>query len=494
MKLRTIFILSLLAILIVMAVPALFGVRYVRSIRAIALDMRARTAEAAFVVGRVQAGIERLDRLERAYIVTGDPELATRTTETLDSLQLHLLRLESMGYREVVASSAIPVAALETLSELASLLMQSGHSDQATELLRGEFTPLVADAIAGAEALAGGVDDVTAAQLVLVDRITARAATTTTAALFGALVVAGALALLAARFLTRPLNRLSSSMARVADGAFDPPEDLPYDRRDEVGELFRAFRSMAHQLADLDRMKAEFVSIASHDLKTPVNVISGYTDLLAEELGPTAEEHHREVLDALRQQTRTLSARANQLLEISRIRAEGLHLGLEEINLRHFAAELTRTHASSGTRHGIRFNAHVDDSAPTFLIADPDCLRRDVFGNLLDNAIRFSPRGGLIELRVAGNGGDVIFEIADQGPTIPAETIPHLFDKYYRGRDRSGRTGAGLGLPIAYAGVEAHGGSIDVLTPADGGNVFRLSLPIHPALSAGTDEDAHTPD
>ena len=122
MKLRTIFILSLLAILIVMAVPALFGVRYVRSIRAIALDMRARTAEAAFVVGRVQAGIERLDRLERAYIVTGDPELATRTTETLDSLELHLRRLESMGYREVVASSAIPVAALETLDVETDLL------------------------------------------------------------------------------------------------------------------------------------------------------------------------------------------------------------------------------------------------------------------------------------------------------------------------------------------------------------------------------------
>jgi signal transduction histidine kinase len=493
MKLRTTFILSLLAILLVMAVPAVFGVRYVRSIRAIALDLRARTAEAAFVVGRVQAGIERLDRLERAYIVTGDRELATRTDSTLRGLEADLGRLRDMGYGDAVASAAIPIRALGTVSDLASLLMGAGLSEQATELLRVGFMPFVADALIGAEALAGGVDAVTAAQLGRVDRITSRAATTTTAALLGALVVAGALALLAARFLTRPLNRLSSSMARVADGAFDPPEDLPYDRRDEVGELFRAFRSMAHQLADLDRMKAEFVSIASHDLKTPVNVISGYTDLLAEELGPTAEEHHREVLDALRRQTRTLSARANQLLEISRIRAEGLHLGLEEINLRHFTAELTRAHAKASARHGLLMDADVDDSAPTFLIGDPDCLRRDVFGNLLDNAIRFSPPGGFIRLRVTGNGGDVIFEIADQGPTIPPETIPHLFDKYYRGRDRSGRTGAGLGLPIAYAGIEAHGGSIAVVSPDNGGNIFRLHLPIHPGLSADGDPDDRPP-
>jgi signal transduction histidine kinase len=480
MKLRTTFILSLLAILVVMAVPALFGVQYVRSIRSTALDLRARTAEVAFVVGRVQVGIERLDRLERAYIVTGDADLGARAGTTLAAIDADLARLASLGYGDAVATAAIPVHALDSIAATVATLMEEGRSDDATELLRDRFAPLVVSASAGTEQLAGAVDEVTAAQIGRIDRITARAATTTTAALLGALAVAAALALMATRFVTRPLNRLSSAMARVADGAFEPPDDLPYDRPDEVGELFRAFRSMALQLADLDRMKAEFVGLASHDLKTPVNVISGYSDLLIEELGPDADVHRRQLLDALRRQTRTLSARANQLLEISRIRAQGLHLGLEEINLRHFASELTRIHAALGADRDTELRVAVDDSAPTFLIGDPDCLRRDVFGNLLDNAVRSSPRGGRIELRVTGDGGEVVFEIVDEGPAIPREAIPHLFDRYYRGRDRSGRMGAGLGLPIASAGVEAHGGTIEVVTPTESGNVFRLTLPVHP--------------
>lgn len=484
MKLRNAFLLSLLALLVVMAVPALLGVRHVRQVRAIALDMRERTAEAAFLVGRVQTGLERLDRYQRAYVATSDPELAQLAADAAQDLADDTERLRSTGYGEAVDRADLRLPLLTDVWRRTTLLLEQGRAAEATEILRLQMSPLLADLRESADELAGGVDALTAARLQSVDRITGRAVTVTTSALIVAFLVAVALTLLTARVLTRPLQELSSSMARVADGDLDPPEALPYERRDEIGQLFRAFRSMALRLADLDRMKAEFVGIASHDLKTPINVISGYASLLSEELGPSVSGRHRAIIESMERQARTLGTRLNHLLEISRIEAGGLRLGLEEINLRHYTSELARTHSAAGLRHRIVVSATVDDSAPTFLIADPDCLRTEVFGNLLENAVRFSPRGGQIALQVSGHGGMVTFEMADSGPAIPPESLPHVFDRYYRGRDVSGRVGAGLGLPIARAAVEAHGGTIEVETPLSGGTVFRVTLPIHPTLAA----------
>lgn len=480
MRLRSAFILSLLAVMAVMAVPALLGVQHVRQVREIALDLRERTAEAVFVVGRVQTGLERLDRYQRAYIATGDRELARRATEAARSVEVDLDRLRSTGYGEAVDQARLRLPLRRSVWATTTLLLEEGHPAEATDLLHLQLIPLMAELADSTEALAAAVDAITATRLVSVDRITGRAVTTTTLSLLAALLVAAVLTLLIARVLTRPLHQLSAAMARVADGDLDPPEDLPYGRRDEIGQLFRTFRSMALRLADLDRMKAQFVGIASHDLKTPVNVISGYTALLSEEIGSSLEQRHRQILESTGRQARTLGTRLDQLLEISRIQVGGLRLGLEEINLRHYTSEIARAHHAAGLRHGIEISASVDDDAPTFLIADPDCLRTEVFGNLLANALKFSPRGGRITLRASGHGGMVTFEIVDQGPAIPQDALPHVFDRYYRGRDVSGRVGTGLGLPIARAGVEAHGGTIEVETSPTGGTVFRVTLPIHP--------------
>ena len=221
-----------------------------------------------------------------------------------------------------------------------------------------------------------------------------------------------------------------------------------------------------------------------------VDVIGGYAALLEEELGSDLGERHREILRALRGQSANLSTRTDQLLEISRIRTAGLRLGLEEINLRHIVGELSRSRATAADRHEIRLETRLDPSAPTFVIADPDCLRGEILGNLLDNALKYSPPGGTVSLTVSGRGGEAVFEIADQGPPIPAEALPHVFDRYFRGRDESGRTGAGLALPVARAGVEAHGGTIQVENPDDGGALFRIVLPLHPSMSTAASEGA----
>lgn len=482
MKLRGLILLSLLTVLGVMTVPAVYAVDRVRDVRRIALDLREEAAQSALAVGRLQAGLARLDRYQRAYVATGNPEHARRTRGALRQLELHLDRLARSGYADVAGSVDFPLDSLQAVTRGLGTLMASGHFDEATATLGTEALPLIARAEAAAVALATALDRATAAQIERADRITASAVTATTTALVFAVLVALGLAILATRLLGRPLVRLSGSMATVANGRFEPPADLPYEREDELGELSRSFRSMTLRLADLDRMKADFVGVASHDLKTPISVITGYAELLREELDGELDRRHEEIIDALAAQARTLGRRVEQLLEISRMEASGLRLGLEEISIRHFTASVEKAHAPAAERQRIAFSTAVAESAPSFLIADPDCLRLEVLGNLLENAFRFTPAGGRVHLHVTGEDGSAVFEVRDTGRTIPPDDLPFVFDRYYQGRGR-GRVGSGMSLPIARAGALAHGGDIEVGSGA-GETVFRVTMPIHPSLPA----------
>lgn len=486
MKLRTLFILSLLTVTAVMAIPAFFGVSGVRDVRRIALDLREQAAQSSLAVGRLQAALARLDRYQRSYVATGDEELGELSRATVDQLAENLGRLGENGYRQAREQSGFPLDSIRSVGTALDSLVTAGEFAEATAYLSAVAQPLLLDAEEAALALATAIDRETATKMERADAITAGAETTTTTAFLLAVLIAAALSLIAARVLTRPLERLSKAMARVAGGRFEPPDDLPYHRQDELGELSRSFQSMALRLADLDRMKAEFVGVASHDLKTPISVIAGYAEMLEEELVESLETRHREMVTALAAQSRTLGGRVNQLLEISRMEAAGLRLGLEEINIRHFTAALEKAHAPTAARHGVALSATVESSTPSFLIADPDCLRTEVLSNILDNAFRFTPSGGRVDLRVSGEGGLVTFEVRDTGRPIPAEDLPHVFDRYYKGRGLPGRVGSGLALPIACAGTHAHGGEIRVDSSA-AGTAFRVTLPIHPALDPEPD-------
>jgi signal transduction histidine kinase len=493
-KLRTAFLLSLLAVLVVMAVPAVFGVRQINEVRRIALDLREQAALAALAVGRVQAATERLDRFERAYVATLDPELEERAREAVHQALVGLDQLRAAGYGAAVDRSGFPVESLSEAVARTGSYVRQGRLEEATRHLSGTVAPLLADAGDAVDRLAEAIDRQTADEVARADAITAGAAGTVGFSFLVALAVSAFLMLLAARVLTRPLERLGGAMAAVADGDFVPPDDLPYERPDELGDLLRGFRSMALRLADLDRVKAEFVGMASHDLKTPINVITGYTELLEEEVAPSLEDRHREILEAVSHLARTLGRRVNQLMEISRLEASGLRLGLEEINLRHFASAVERRYQSRAATHEIRFETRVDDSAPSFLIGDPDVLHREVVDNLLSNALRFTPKGGRISLVIGGYGGLVSFELSDTGAAIDPDDLPFVFDRYYQGRGLPGRVGAGLGLPIAAVGVQAHGGTITVESSPPRGTTFRFSLPIHPTAGlAAAPEPARAP-
>jgi signal transduction histidine kinase len=481
MSLRLRFLLSLLAVLALMAVPALYAANRVTALRDIVLELRGQSAQSALAVGRLESALMRVDRYQRVYVVTADADVAERMNAAVAAALAETAALRDAGYGDVVDRTDLRLNELRRVTAHVEALVEQGQLEAATTYLLSDAAPLVERLREAVPVLAAAIDMHTSARVPVAQRSAVTAGTVTTAAVLLALAVAGMLALAAARVLTLPLDRLRYAMARVAEGTFETPANLPYDRDDEVGELSRSFRTMTLRLAELDRLKAEFVGTVSHDLKTPISVITGYAEMMQEELTGPRHARHRELLRSLSEQTHTLQRRVEQLLEISRAESGRLGLGLEEINVRHFAKELHRAFGPAARSRDIRFELSVHDSAPPFLIADPDILRNDVLGNLLGNAIRFTPDGGEVRLAIRGDGERLSIEVADTGRGIPDDQLEHIFDKYYRGR---GANGAGLGLAIARAGVEAHRGRIEVHSRVGRGTRFRITLPVRATTNA----------
>lgn len=476
MSLRRRFLLSLLAVLALMALPALYGAGRVIALRDIVLELRGQGAQAALAAGRLQAALLDLDRYQRAYVATTDRELAARMREAMRAATGEITALRASGYGDVVDSVGIHLGPLAETALRLETLVEQGQLEAATAYLTAAGTPLLERERARIPALAAAIDAKIGARVPVAQRSATTAGTATSLAVLVALALAGLLAVSAARVLTRPLDQLRFAMARVADGAFDTPAELPYERADEIGHLSRSFRTMTLRLAELDRMKAEFVGSASHQLKTPISVINGYAELMQEELSDTLPVRHRELLRSLSRQTQTLQRRVDQLLEISRMESGRLRLGLEEIDLRHFVDEVYRAYAPAARMREIRLELRVHDRAPRHIFADPDVLRTEIIGNLMGNALKFTPTGGMIVISVMPDGDRVHLEVADTGPGISEEHLQHIFEKYYQGRGTRG--GSGLGLAIARAAVEAHGGRIEVQSRPGRGSRFRVSLPV----------------
>lgn len=485
MSLRLRFLLCLLAVLALMAGPALYGVSRVTMLRDIVLELRGQAAQSALAVGRLESALVRVDRHQRVYVATTDPDAATLMRAGTSEVAGAIATLRAGGYGDLVERAGISVERLTASNDRIEALVAADSLEEATTYLVAEATPLVESARAAVPAVAAAIDLDTSARVPIAQRSAVTAATATTAAVFVGVALAIALALASARVLTGPLDRLRRAMARVAEGTFETPFDLQYDRRDEVGDLSRSFRTMTLRLAELDRLKAEFVGTVSHDLKTPIAVITGYSELVQEELSGALTPRQTELLRSLAEQTRTLQRRLDQLVEISRMESGRLRLGLEEIDVRHFAEDVFREFEPAARKREIRLELSVHDRTPPAIVADPDVLRTDVIGNLVGNALKFTPAGGMIRISLRPDGQRLSIEIADTGIGIPQDQLDRIFDRYYQSRGATG--GTGLGLAIAKAGVENHGGRIEVQSRVGRGTRFRVTLPVRSVAGAYAD-------
>ena len=272
-----------------------------------------------------------------------------------------------------------------------------------------------------------------------------------------AAVVAGALSLtlvqVLARGMTSPLREMAAAAAAMARG--DYGRRVTASSRDEVGELARAFNAMASQLAEVDRVRRDLVANVSHELRTPISALQA----VLENLVDGVERADPEKLRAMLSQTERLGALVAQLLELSRLESGTVPLNRGRFELKPMleeAAEHTRLHSGE-----VDVTVEVD---PPSAMADGDAERvHQVVANLLDNALRYSPPGGTVQVRAAGGlGGTVTIEVCDEGPGIADGEETKVFERFYRAdaARSSSHGGAGLGLAIARWIVDLHGGDI----------------------------------
>lgn len=299
------------------------------------------------------------------------------------------------------------------------------------------------------------------------------------AALVIALLLATMISLWLTRSISQPVRALEEGMRAVADGELDHKLALRRDRHDEFGRLAISFRDMTRQLAELDKLKAEYASIASHELKTPINVILGYVQLMEQGIYGQLTDKQLEVTQTLEAQGRTLARLATQLLDANRFEAGGGRIDPRSVKLRTMLDELERTFHVLAVQREIRFNITRLPGLPEEVMWDPERIN-EVTGNLLSNAFKFTQAGGTVQLTAAPVDGSVRIIVRDSGAGIPPDQLPHVFQKFYQAdnQDAASATGTGLGLAIAKGIVEAHQGEISCESRVGRGTTFTLLLPV----------------
>lgn len=476
MSVRTRLVVTLSSLTALLAVPAVYGLLRLRAVRDIALELQGRDAAASVAVGRLEAALGQLDWSERSYIAVPEEESRLHMYAALDSAHAAIQDLREAGFGQEVQPAEGLLSVLGPSTARTEALVRAGRVSEATEKFE-ELKPVFGRAQEAIGPIAEAIDRRGAGAAEEARRISAAAARTT----FVALLVALGIALLVGTWLTgsltAPLRRLGSAMRRVAQGDLEEPGDLPYRRADELGDLSRSFGAMTRQLDELARLKAEFVSVATHELKTPLNVIAGYGEMLESgEYGPLADTQLSAVTQ-IHQQARILSRLVSQLLDLSRIEAGAFTIEMEPLNVGQLLHELERSFEPLAAQRGIVFTVRAEQTAPAMLEGDIDRLRNEVLGNLLSNAFKFTPRGGSVSLRARGGEEVVAFEVSDTGRGIDPDDIPRIFEKYYQPDRASRALGAGLGLAIAREVVLAHSGTIDVTSVPGEGTRFVVTLP-----------------
>jgi signal transduction histidine kinase len=297
-----------------------------------------------------------------------------------------------------------------------------------------------------------------------------------------ALVLSAILSLFLVRSIARPLARLAAGTREISEGRFG--HRLAISGAVEFSEVARDFNTMAERLEELDRLKKDFVSTVSHDLKTPLSSMQETTDVLLDELPGSLTPKQRQLLALNRESGRRLAAMLAKLLDLSRLEAETGPV-MELVDVASLVREVVER-ASTARGHGFTHGARGPDIslvAPAgrlLMRVDPVGIAQ-VLDNLIENAIKFSPPGATVRIALADirSKGTVLLSVADEGPGVPDAEKARVFERFHQttvGRAARSR-GVGLGLAICRHIVAAHGGVIWVADHEPKGAVFCVLLP-----------------
>jgi PAS domain S-box-containing protein len=252
------------------------------------------------------------------------------------------------------------------------------------------------------------------------------------------------------------------------DGSMVPVELRSYGLRDSTGTLVglqMVVRDMAARKA-AERQRADFLAMLAHDIRTPIAVILGYTEMLLE---------NEKILRRVRDNALSLHRLVANYLDLSRIEAGTLAITQEPLSLNEVLRRVGDQYTLEAERIGLHVHFALQEKPP-LVSGDAVALER-VFANIVTNAIKFTPSGGAITIRSELRGNEIVVTIADTGPGIPVEERATIFEKYRTGEKSGGQAGTGLGLFIVKSLVETHHGRVAIDCPESGGTEVIVFLP-----------------
>jgi signal transduction histidine kinase len=292
----------------------------------------------------------------------------------------------------------------------------------------------------------------------------------------GATLFALLLGVLLARTISRPVQELTEATQAVARGALG--HQVPVRTQDELGELAKSFNLMSADLAQASQLRRQMTADIAHELRTPLSVILGYTEALSDgKLQSTPR-----MFEAIHSEAALLSHLVDELRTLSLADAGELALDCEPTSPRTCLERTAAAHAALAQKQDVTLKVSIDEDLPSIRV-DRERLAQ-VLGNLVSNALRYTPPGGTITLSATTKDDRVLLEVKDTGPGIEAEHLPFIFERFYRADESREQNGeSGLGLAIARSLVEAQRGAIEVVSVRGQGTIFTISLPQNTSCS-----------
>jgi len=410
-----------------------------------------------------------LERIVRQHLILDDPQLVEdygrlRQDFRQTSQQLQQLPLD----REQLAQ-------LEKLTDAESRLYLLLKSAQRPPGASKTLADGYADLAEGAQTMLTAASRLTEREIGRLQETAAEGRKTWGYLALAAGFIALVLAIVFAMLIARPIRQLDLAIRQMGTADFthavevNGPQDMRY-----LGQRLEWLRTRLHEL---ETQQTRFLRHVSHELKTPLTAVREGAELLRDRVGGELSPEQREIVRIVRENTLNLQKLIEDLLTYHQTRAiEPQTLG--PVPLADVVRRVVREHKLAALSRVITFEMRLK---PAILVGDGEKIRA-IVDNLISNAIKYSPRAGLIAIRLAVDGDAAVLDVIDQGPGIDPADRPHIFESFYQGAPApDGRIkGSGLGLAIAREYALAHGGSIELLDRSDGkrGAHFRLSLPL----------------
>ncbi|MBQ3049217.1 MAG: HAMP domain-containing histidine kinase [Oscillospiraceae bacterium] len=271
------------------------------------------------------------------------------------------------------------------------------------------------------------------------------------------------------KYFFNPIKKLRKAMDRVADGDFSVRLNEKSSSK-EIMEIYTGFNLMANELSSTEILQTDFVSNVSHEFKTPINAIEGYSTLLQD--SDSLNEEQEKYVEKILLNTGRLSSLVGSILLLSKLENQQIPTNRTNYRLDEQIRQSIVVQESAWEKKNIEFDVELE----RINYLGNETMMHHVWDNLISNAIKFSPDGGTVKLRLTQKSKKLVFTIEDNGPGLTEESLNHIFDKFYQDSSRHRQEGNGLGLALVKRILTIEKGEIAAENLPSGGSKFTVTL------------------